>query len=433
MVPKRKHIRVFEHQHLKLGQKFPFDTNLAEGEAGEKFEFTQTQLDALVAFFEKEPTYFSLIRNGVKFNEYVGALQVGDLVISVLPKADKVKESEITKNAWQDLLIGMIRAVHGFEVKAPSSASLNLKNSSVLDLYFEMFLAELAYLQRRGLVKQYRKTEGNQKALKGSLQFSKQIGQNLIHKERFYTRYTTYDTQHVLHQILYEALGVLQRINTNANLIGAINSSLLHFPEMPAIHATDALFDKLVFNRKTAPYQKAIDIARLLLLHYHPNLSKGRKDVLALMFDMNKLWEQFILASLRKEPGWKVSGKASALFWQPDEGKGQKIYPDVLIKDENGIHYVFDTKWKLIDDKAAMQDLRQMYAYHRYFNAQKVALLYPGDSDGVRGKFQLIPEPWPNDLNLATCGLLFIPTSDDSMISWQTAIRTQIRHWIEAN
>jgi 5-methylcytosine-specific restriction enzyme subunit McrC len=59
----------------------------------------------------------------------------------------------------------MLRAIHGFEVHAPSSADLKFKNHSVLDLYFELFLDEVEYLMRRGLVKKYRRTSGNVKAL----------------------------------------------------------------------------------------------------------------------------------------------------------------------------------------------------------------------------------------------------------------------------
>jgi 5-methylcytosine-specific restriction enzyme subunit McrC len=77
----RQHIRVFEHQSIKLGDRI-------DGEA----EFDQIKLDALVRFFDKGVPYFSLIRNGVQFNEFVGAIQVGDLLISVLPKAIKGKQ-----------------------------------------------------------------------------------------------------------------------------------------------------------------------------------------------------------------------------------------------------------------------------------------------------------------------------------------------------
>ena len=133
MNSKRQHIRVFEHQAITLNQKFE-----------DMVVFDQTMLDGLIRSFENGKPYFSLIRNGVQFNEYVGALQVGNLLISVLPKADKAKEED--KATWNQVLIDMIRAVHGFEVKAPSTSSPKVKNNSVLDLYFELFLAEVEYL-----------------------------------------------------------------------------------------------------------------------------------------------------------------------------------------------------------------------------------------------------------------------------------------------
>ncbi|HNU62307.1 MAG: hypothetical protein M0R67_00860 [Candidatus Cloacimonas sp.] len=44
-----------------------------------------------------------------------------------------------------------------------------------------------------------------------------------------------------------------------------------------------------------------MDIARLLLCNYHPDLKSDRNNVLTLMFDMNLLWESFIYHSIRKQ------------------------------------------------------------------------------------------------------------------------------------
>src|SRR5690606_36361637 len=117
-------------------------------------------------------------------------------------------------------------------------------------------------------------------------------------KERFYVKFSTYDKDHKIHQILFKALKLLNRINTNGVLSSRIGSLLLNFPEVVDIKISESLFDKLQFDRKTERYRIAINIAKLLLLNYHPDIKRGRNDVLALMFDMNVLWEQFVFASL---------------------------------------------------------------------------------------------------------------------------------------
>lgn len=407
-----KHITVFEHDTLIFDPKDQIKQKLHQ---------------SLIQFFGKGVPYFTLIRNGVKFNEYVGALQVGDTLINILPKADRCKPDNEKKSKWNQVLIDMLRAVNGFEVKAPSSTDLKLKNNSVLDLYFELFVNEVEYLLHRGLVKKYRKVRGNLTTLKGQLLFTQQINNNVIHKERFYTRYTTYDPVHLLNITLYQTLLVLKKINTNSTISGRINALLLNFPEMPNERITAKVFDKIIFDRKTRGYKKAVEISRLILLHYHPDLSKGKNDVLALMFDMNLLWEQFVLLSLKKKKSLKVKGQNSKNFWKPKAGKNRSIRPDITINYcEND--YVIDTKWKLVDKRPSIEDIRQMYAYHHYFNAKKVALLYPGESKYVSGTFAPIKQQ--KELEKLECGLMFTQF-DNSIYQWQSDIGEKVINWIE--
>ena len=422
----RKHISVFEHQTIKLNQVID----------GVKFD--ESKFKAFEGYFgEKGVPYFYLIHNGVRFNEYVGVIQVGDTVIEVLPKADNSFAGINAKKHWRDILIDMLFAVGIFDIQTPSSTALRLKSNSILDLYFELFVNEVEYLIHNGLVKKYRRKEGNVTALKGSLQFNKQIQKNITHQERFYVRHITYDTEHLLHFVLYKTIQLLKQINTSSALHSRIGALLLNFPEMPQLKVTETTFDRIIYDHKTLSYRKSIEIARLLLLQYHPDLSKGRNHVLALMFDMNKLWEQFVFVSLQKnkQTNITITAQTSKHFWKPENGYRSAIKPDILIKNRNGNCMVLDTKWKNLNGfNPSPDDLRQMYVYHEYYGARKVALVYPGPvSLETRGAF--FPTPFYTQMD-KVCSVIMLslpanPRENKSLVrTWQEDIKMKFEEWI---
>lgn len=413
----RHHITVFEHERIKLDQ-------IING-----CRFDESKLQALQKYYgDKGVPYFSLSHNGIQFNEHVGVIQVGNLLIEVLPKTDKLKHSKSEEKKWRDMLIGMMRAVGSFDIRVTSSSHLKIKPNTVLDLYIEMFIDEVEYLLHTGLIKKYRKTEKNETSLKGSLVFAKQIQQNFSHQERFYIRHTIYDIENQWHILLYTAIKFIKQLNTNVSLHSRIGALLLFFPEMPVVKATEKHFEKLVYDRKSEGYRKAIEIAKLLLLQYHPDVSKGRNNVLALMFDMNKLWEQFVYVSLRKYcSDCKVSAQTTKYFWQPDNGYRTQIRPDIVIRQDNTT-IVLDTKWKNLNGfNPSAEDLRQMYVYHEFFKAQKTALLYPGNSKNISGTYFNSDSKINDSMR---CSVLQITVNCDNIRDWQREIAMIINNWI---
>lgn len=408
-------IVVFEHEILRFDR-------------GEK-KITEEQFKALERYYGTGKPFYKLVYNGVQFNEHVGVIQVGNTLIEVLPKADKIPHSDSEDKKWRDLLIGMIRTVGSFEIKSTSSSNLQIKPNTVLDLYFELFIKEVEYLLHNGLVKKYQKKEGNVTALKGSLQFSKHIQHNIIHQERFYVRHTTYDVEHMLHFILYKVLKLLKQINTNTALQSRIGTLLLHFPEMPDLNVSEATFEKLVYNRKNRHYEKAVEIAKLLLLKYHPDVSKGRNHVLALMFDMNVLWEQFVYFSLKKNSTDfdNIKAQTSKFFWQPENGRRTSMKPDIIIETDNG-NIVLDTKWKNLNGyNPSPDDLRQMYVYHEYFDATKVALVYPGNPEQSKSGTYLKKDGNQDD---KICSVVLINVESD-IKKWQVEISSVINNFMK--
>jgi 5-methylcytosine-specific restriction enzyme subunit McrC len=419
LIKASEHITVFEHETIRFDK-------------GEK-RITRELYEALQLYYGKGVPYFRLCYNGIQFCEYVGVIQVGKTIIEILPKADKNLNLGQDEQKWRDVLIGMLRVIGVFDIHSTSNSHLNIKSNTILDLYFELFLKEVEFLVHSGLVKQYRKKQGNLTALKGSLQFGKHIQYNLVHKENFYVSHNTYDVDHLLHFILYKTTCLIKQINTNISLQSRIGSLLLNFPEMPDVKVTESTFDKLVFNRKTQKYQNAVEIAKLLLLKYHPDISKGQNNVLALMFDMNVLWERFVYVSLRKVIGREntITSQTTKSFWKSQNGNYSSIRPDIVINCDSEQCVVLDTKWKnLGGTKPSPDDLRQMYVYHEYFKAYKVALVYPSNMfNSIGGVFSRLND---KEAFEKSCSVIGVGVGDNINI-WQEEIAKYIKNWMDDN
>lgn len=404
-------ITVFEHQTLR------------EGEHG----FTESHRHTLERFVgdndETTFNYYTLVHKGVKFRQYVGVLCLNGITIEILPKADRGCED---KSFWRDKLIFMLSKVYKLDVQSPSTVSQELRtNSPILDIFIKKLLDEVDVLLNRGLVKCYRKDEGNQKSLKGKLLVNKQIQRNYVHQERFYVQYTTYDYEHIMNCILCQAIKLVIQISHNAYLRDRANSILLRFPELKGFAVTSETFETLCFNRKTEDYRNALKLAKLLLLHYAPKQTGHGDNILALMFDMNKLWEEFVYCTLhRKLPEYHVSSQVVRRYWRLNASATFKtIRPDIVIYNQNKVVGIIDTKWKRPDKTPSDGDLHQVYVYSKMFDTSKVALLYPSadvDRASVGGSFMD---------NGSSCDMLFLGNVQPND-KWCDNLTTLVKDWL---
>lgn len=355
---KRNNISVFEHERLYIGEQ----------------GFKQTHLDALLKLNEyHEGNYFEPIAKGVKFNQYVGVIQVDGLTIEINPKADKDDDD----NKWKGVLLKMLQACGKLKAKSSGAANVKRQHLNLLEVYFELYLLEVEGLVRKGLIKQYRKQTKNTKALKGKLEFAGHARKNIVHKERFYTTHQVYDSNHFLHQVLNKALTIVAQFTNGSRLQDLANRVQLNFPEVDNKNITAKQLNKIQLNRKSTGYNNALELARLIILNYSPDISSGKEKMLSLLFNMNELWETYILKELEKaciDTDIIVFGQESKSFWG-----NNSLRPDVVLRKGEKT-FIIDTKWKRPQkSSASVSDLRQMYTYCRFWDAEKAMLLYPGD------------------------------------------------------
>jgi len=167
-------------------------------------------------------------------------------------------------------------------------------------------------------------------------------------------------------------------------------------------------------------------------LQYHPDLITGRNNVLALMFDMNKLWEKFVYVSLRKhkQPDTTITNQAYEFFWK-SEGDLSIIRPDIVLNKGQENCVVLDTKWKNLKNyNPSSDDLRQMYVYHDYFNAKRVTRIYPGESESST-KSGFFLDIKSGKETKKECSIVPLPVKSD-IKEWQKDISEHLKTWMSA-
>ena len=366
----RKKIIVFEHQTL-----------VVDGEL-----FLARHFKALVKFNDRNgQKYLKIGYNKVIFTSYVGVIQVDDLIIEVLPKADNHPEDEVVTK-WQNALTTILTHAGNIKIDLTDVASQSVKNHNLLDILLYHFLELVEQLIRRGIIKKYRRQEGNNVVLKGRLIVGKQITVNLIHKERFFTEYTTYDHNNIFNRVLKTAISTIVRINGNAYLKQYAAEIGSYFEAVQEIRNPRSLEKPLVYNRRSESYREAVDLGLLIIRNQIPSFNSGEISVIAFLLNMNQLFEKFVFRLLKneeinfKEYKLEVKGQTKIPFWLE-----QNIKADIILEfynpsgiEDNSTRIVIDTKWKrMLEERPDDGDLKQMFTYNYQYGATHSILLYP--------------------------------------------------------
>lgn len=371
---KPPHIVLFEHDRLTVGQSYEY----VDGGA---FMFTAKHFDALARYAGRvawKP--YTLGHRCVRFGGFVGTLCVGRLLIEILPKADRHAWQTDDRTYWQNALTLMLRVARKSRLEHASLAPLHTHHGTLLDLYVERYIQCVEQIVHHGLVRRYRRVEGNQTTFRGRLRVAPHIRHNSVHAERFFVEYSSYDHQHLANEVLFAALHVVRDLPIAADLQGRCRRCLLAFPELTPRRITPRNLEALPLDRATDRYREALELARLLLLHHTPGLQSGDLNVLAILVNMSRLFEDFLgqLCRHLPLPGLRVKLQYSVPFWSPDAGPDRQLRPDIVLERDGYRALVIDAKWKTLPAAGpSMEDIRQIYAYNQYFAASHSILLYP--------------------------------------------------------
>ena len=325
----------------------------------------------------------------IQVRNYVGVLQTkSGLTIEILPKIADKNDAERSKAVF----IKMLKTLKNFPFKSSNLASLKTQNLPLLEIFISMFLCELEALVKKGIKSDYVALEENLNFLKGKLNINEQIKRNSIHKERFYVGYSEFLSDIKINRIIKTTLKFLYKKSNSSKNQQKIRELLFIFDEVSECEDYKNFFAKLVINRQVKHYEQTLLWCKIFLLNNSFTPHKGDDIALALLFDMNALFESYVGNFIKKSfPGTILQHSEKHLVEDP---KSFKLRPDIFLKDK----FIADTKWKIISSSndISQADLYQLYAYGKKHECDKLHLIYP-KIDDIRQKtikFRYDDEMW---------------------------------------
>ena len=315
----------------------------------------------------------------IQARNYVGVLQTkSGLTIEILPKIADKNDAERSKA----IFIKMLRTLKNFPFKSSNLASLKTQNLPLLEIFISMFLCELEALVKKGIKSDYVALEENLNFLKGKLNINEQIKRNSIHKERFYVGYSEFLSDIKINRIIKTTLKFLYKKSNSSINQQKIRELLFIFDEVLECEDYKNFFAKLVMNRQVKHYEQTLLWCKIFLLGNFFTPHKGDDLALALLFDMNALFESYVGNFIKKSfPSTILQHSEKYLVENP---KSFRLKPDIFLESK----FIADTKWKIIKSKddILQADLYQLYAYGKKYNCGKLYLIYP-KIDGIKQEF----------------------------------------------
>ena len=327
----------------------------------------------------------------VKTGNHVGVIQTrSGFVLEILPK---IHEASSDIESTRRMFIKMLRTLNN----VPRYRQLNLANlrsetMPLLEIFISMFIDEVQDIVRRGIKSNYVGVEENCQFMKGKLVAGEHVRRNAVHKERFYVNYDEYIEDIPQNRVLKAALMFCAKLSRWESNRKRIREHLFIFDGVSISLHPSVEFGKIIYDRTTDYYARALEWAMLFLGGKSFATYSGSSIAYALLFPMELVFESYVYSCLKKHTVLREITYQSSRYYLASEG-GVPIFmikPDIVAMSADGSkRYIIDAKWKVLDEEnrgdkygISQADMYQLLSYAEVFRKAKgeevvLFLIYP--------------------------------------------------------
>lgn len=322
----------------------------------------------------------------LRAQQVVGVIAADGVTLEILPKIDGNESDAAARRS----LVHMLAVVLDLDIVEGGLTDLGWQRDDLLEILIRLFCDRLFEALHRGLPRRYVPHEDDLAALRGRLDVKRQFTILAASPQRLACRFDELSADIALNQIMKAAVTKLAKVARAPENQRRLAELSFAFADITAIPVKALPWHDVVIDRTNRAWAQLISLAKLLLGERFQTTSSGDARGFSLLFEMNKLFEEFVGRSLARAlagTGYEVRLQGPRGHALADLQTGQNRFatkPDITIARQGAPVLVIDTKWKrlkgAIDDPkygVGQADVYQMMAYAHVYQCERLLLLYP--------------------------------------------------------
>lgn len=358
---------------------------IKEYEEIEKTELLKDcDLDKLQAYLKCKNLEQALkvTRFGIKAKSWVGIIKYKKYQFQILPKLIcNLHDNQYILNN----LIYMLSYTKKLDIKMSETTKLCATKNPFIEVLIREYAKSLFNCLKRTTPKKYEREEDNLNYLKGKIKFTENIRYNVINPTKFYCEYDEFSENNKLNQLFLFVSTCLYNISNDCFNKKTLKFIMNYFNDINFVQFDKFNIKKIKLSKNQELFKKSFNLAKMFLENSSIDLSKNKFENITLVWDMNKLFEEFIYEILKKYEknlNCRVYAQKGRKLLVGDTNKKRNTYVDILIEINNK-KVVLDTKYKKLEtiNDFSNTDVFQVSTYCLLHKANHAILLYPQWTD----------------------------------------------------
>lgn len=360
-------------------------------------ELDSCNLDKLQAYLKCQnlDSALKVTRNGIKANSWVGVIKYKNLHLEILPKlisADENNDNKISEDERSIILknlIFMLSYTKKLDIKTNDNAKLATEKNPFIEILIREFATSLFESLKRFTPKRYVREEENLNYLKGKIKFSENIRYNCTNEAKFYCEYDEFSENNLLNQLFLFVSTCLYNISNSSYNKKTLKFIINYYSDISFVRFDKFKVRKIKLTRNQELFKKPFKLAKMFVEQASVDLSKNKFENITLVWDMNKLFEEFVYEILKRQTSLSVSAQKGKRLLKNVDSKIRNTYVDILITKPQKI--VVDTKYKELQSIKDFdnKDAFQVITYCLLHNTNKAVLIYPKFNNNINKNYEL--------------------------------------------